>query len=178
MIKKKVKKKFFLKIKKFNKDKNFFNKNKKKSRLLRKKFNLNLLIPNPILNIYTFKINIKVVSNNIFCTLSKIDSNKILFKVSFGKYKIKISKRSLNLNFHRLLYLFFRDKIFKKHNVLKNNLIVFLTAPIKLRYKILKEVRSKIKKGVILKIFSKKCFNGCKVSKKKKKKRKGFRVFK
>jgi hypothetical protein len=177
MIKQRLKRKFYLKVKKFNKDKSLFSK-KKKSRLLKRKIDLNLLLPNPINILYLFKINIKVVSNNIFCTLSKTGSNDVLIKSSFGKYKIKISKRSLNLNFHRLLYLFFKEKVFKKYKVLKNNLVVFLTAPIKLRYRILKEFHSKVKNGILLKIFSKKCFNGCKVSKKKKKKRKGFRVFK
>jgi hypothetical protein len=169
----------FLKFRRFEKKKVDINtkKNKKLSRF-KKKNNLSFVLPSKVVFSYPYKLSIKVACNNIFCTISSSDSNQILSKCSFGKYDIKVSKRNLNFNINKLFFIFFKEKLLKKNKIFKKNIIVFLTAPIRLRQKIIKQLRSKINNGFIIKIFSKKCFNGCKVSKLKKKKKRGFRVFK
>jgi len=182
-VQKKVTRKWykkFLKFRRFEKKKVDINikNNKKFGKFKRRKNNLSFFLPSSVAFNYPHKLSVKVACNNIFCTISSSDSNKILSKCSFGKYDIKVSKRNLNFNINKLFFLFFKEKAFKKNKVFKKNIIVFLTAPIRLRQKIIKQLRSKINSGFIIKIFSKKCFNGCKVSKVKKKKKRGVRVFK
>jgi hypothetical protein len=183
-----MKKKEFIKNKKrrfkFKNIANNFNTRKKKSfRLHGKNFNIFKTTPaikltNSVINQYSNILNIKVASNNIFCTLNETSSNKILVKCCAGKYKIKLSKKSIKFHIKKILYLFFRENKFRKAQVSKKNLIIVLTAPTRIKTKILKQIISISKKNIIIKINSKKCFNGCKVSKKKRKKQKGFRIFK
>jgi hypothetical protein len=183
-----MKKGIFIKKKpklfKFKNIANSFNIRKKKSfRLHSKNFNIFKISPTIKLSSSIYKnypniLNIKISSNNMFCTLNEAFTNKTLIKCCAGKYKIKLSKKSLKFHINKILYLFFRENKFRKAQVSKKNLIVVLTAPARIKTKILKQFISISKKNLIIKINSKKCFNGCKVSKKKRKKQRGFRVFK
>ena len=121
-------------------------------------------------------LRIKVCSNNIFSTISS-DSHKIFYSASSGKYKIKISKKNLKYHIKTFFLYFFRNLKFKIK--FKNPLIV-LTAPVRLRKQILKilfSFLSKNKKLIIL-VKNKKCFNGCRPKKKKRKKGRKLRHYK
>lgn len=134
------------------------------------------------LKIFRLQINIKIKSNNIFCSLKNKKLNKVLKAISSGIYRIKTSKKNIKNTFKNVLRLFL-NSIEKKVKQKKKNLIIKLIAPSRIRKRILKYVlknlKLKIKNGLFLfKLKEKKCFNGCKPRKQRKKKRKGFRIFK
>ena len=126
---------------------------------------------------FSLKVYIRVRPNNIFCTLKNIKENKILLNKSSGMYGIKTSKNKLKYNIKIILQFFFKEIT----NFLKaeKNILIELVAGIKIRKKIIKLLKHKFsKKNIILQVREKKCFNGCRPPKKKRKKRQGLRVFK
>jgi hypothetical protein len=123
-------------------------------------------------------LTVTVKSNNIFCNLKNFLTNKTFKFSSTGKYKIKVTRKSLRYMLKPTLELFFRDiqKMIKK-----NFLFIVVLAPLRFRKQIIKFMHFKIlkmKKKCIIKIQEKKCFNGCSARKKRRKKRKGLRIFK
>lgn len=105
-----------------------------------------------------------------------------------GKYRIKITKKRLKKTIIRVLTIFIKDI---KQYLSRNGIIIMLIAPIKLRKRIIKllkllrtyKIKRKKKKllgyrPLIIKAISKKAFNGCRAAKKRRKKRKGRRIFK
>jgi len=124
------------------------------------------------------RINVKITSNNIFCTLSNLKTKKTLLIASAGKYKIKTSKRTLKFSF-KIIFENFLKEI--KNKILDNKLIFVITAPKRIRRRLIKQIKfffKFFKKHFIIHFKDKKCFNGCRPAKKKRKKRKGFRIFK
>jgi ribosomal protein S11 len=158
------------KIKKYKKNKQLFNKVNF--------FNKTLLKLTQIKNLVNcYKINIRATSNNVFCTLSDIERKKTLLLGYSGKYNIKTSKRSLKFSSKYIIESFLKE-INKKFN-LNNELFINLILPKRIKKKTIKIIKSFYKKKkVILNVKGKKCFNGCKPKKKKRKKRKGFSIFK
>lgn len=138
-------------------------------------------------NIFNRKITIRLVKNNVFCTLINLKTKKIITIGSAGKYRIYISKKKLKKNIIRILRSFIRES---KKKLTKKGLIIDIIAPIKIRKKILrfikilrsyqlkKKPRRLYYRALLIKLISLKCFNGCRASKKRRKKRKGLRVFK
>lgn len=182
-IKKIYSKKNLVKINnfKFNKNK----KNKIKTLLRIKKF-IKYKVYKPFFNKsltlnkikkFTICLTVKVTSNNIFCTLRNVIKNNILMTASSGKYNIKVSRKKLRHTFKPVLTSFFQEI---KTKILVKDLFVVLIAPIKLRKQILKFIYPKIlhNKNLIIKVKEKKCFNGCRVKKKKRKKQKGLKLWK
>jgi ribosomal protein S11 len=170
-----------------NNEISFIKKSKKKKILFLKKaytYTLKKKITNSLISKSKFlkKIDIKIVQNNIFCTLSDLKQNKTLHTSSTGAYKIKVSKRKLKYFYKTFLYIFF-EKIKKKYKI-TNNTIFNVTAPIKIRKKICKLLKKKLKRkkkktpNIVINIVSKKCFNGCKAKKKLRKKRRLYRIYK
>jgi ribosomal protein S11 len=149
--------------------------------LFRKKFIfLNTLfqkVPNLKKKVFATKINFRVTQNNIFCTLGNVIDHKILEVGSAGKYKVKVSKKTLRYNTKILIGIFLK-KI--KLRLQKNILLVNLIGPSRIRKPILKQVFEQfgIKTSIIANINPKKCFNGCRPKKKRRKKQKGLRIFK
>lgn len=120
-------------------------------------------------------INIKCSQNNVFCTLANVLSNKIIFSCSSGKYNVSISRKSLRYNVIPVLTYFFQE--IKQITVMAKVLIVIFTLPINLKKNVLFFVFSQIydktkKKTIFFVLKDKKCFNGCKSKKKKRKKHK------
>ena len=167
--------------------KNFFKKKKnKRTKFLRYK----PFIINPIIyKSFKFlklkkktlkKINkiliIKVIPNNIFFTLINNFSKNQIFISSSGKEKIKVSKKKLKFIFKIFLQICLK----KVKKYISNNIIlVKILAPIKLRKNIIKLISRNVKKSKIFFLIKPlKCFNGCKVKKKKRTKKKSFRIFK
>lgn len=142
------------------------------------------------------KINIKFVQNNLFCTLVDVKKNKILHTSSSGKYGIEISKRQMKKNYIEFLELFFKK--IEKYCKNLNHTMFNISAPIKIRKKVWKIVkrqifvfnakkvlinrkfRLKFKKryNILINLLPLKCFNGCRVKKKLKKKRRLYRLYK
>jgi ribosomal protein S11 len=123
-------------------------------------------------------LNIKVTSNNIFCNFKNRLTNKTLAAASSGKYKIKTTRKKLRYAIKLVLRSFMMEITSKF--VLKT-LIIKIIAPIKIRRHIigfLSEVLKNKTQKLIIKIAHKKCFNGCRPAKKKRKKQKGLRIFK
>lgn len=137
---------------------------------------------------WTQKITIRITSNNIFCTLAskKPSGDLVLQAASAGKYRLKVTKKRLKHQYKPFLKKFFA-KIWPRLGL--GNLMIFITAPIRLRKKIisllpkLRSYRLKAKKkcgrrAIFIKVCRKKCFNGCQSPKKRRKKRKGIRLTK
>jgi len=127
------------------------------------------------------RINIRVTSNNVFCTLVDVLRNKTLVLGSSGKYSVKTSKKTLKFSSRVILESFFEEI---KKRLKGQQIIINIVSPLKLRKKIFWFFVNKLRKEIklirkcIFNIESKKAFNGCKVSKQKRKKRKGLRIFK
>jgi len=70
-------------------------------------------ISNKIENIFKFNLTILVKKNNVFCTLSNFDEKKTIKSCSSGKYRIKVSKKTLRYTYDLVLDKFYRD--IRKH---------------------------------------------------------------
>lgn len=121
-------------------------------------------------------INITATPNNVFCTLGCFASKKVLFSTSAGKSKVKISKKLLKFG-HKIIIKQFLDTIKKLTN--SKHFIVIMSGPKRVRSSILKQLKEELKASqIIVNIKSKKCFNGCRPPKARRKKRNFFRIFK
>lgn len=122
------------------------------------------------------EICIKTTANNIFCTLLNKRKRSILLARSAGNYKYNVSKKSLKYYRKLVIKSFLKEiKICKK----ENSLLISIKSSKGLKGKIIKQVAlffNRCKLYVNLKNL--KPFNGCRVSKQKRKKGKGFKVFK
>ncbi len=129
-----------------------------------------------------YLITIRMTQNNLFCYIGNVATNKTLLKLSSGIVKINITKKTLKFHSSRIIPYFFsllRPKMI--NHVIGINLVV----PKNLKRKIFFLVFSKFKKARTKKMFfklfffsGKKCFNGCRAAKLKRKKRHKFRIYK
>lgn len=130
--------------------------------------------------LYDKKIFLKIKSNNMYCTLTNAVDNKVLITATAGKYRITYSKKLIRANSFRVLRMFFREV---RQHLTRRGTIINVVAPIKMRKKLIilcRKLRSyKLKKNkkvfyrtILIVGLDKKCFNGCKASKKRRKKRK------
>ena len=134
---------------------------------------INLLQQNEVIK---KKISILIKPNNIFCTLEDLILKKTLLLYTSGKSKLHISKKTLRFNSKLLIKNFL---ILLKRYVKSDNLIVVISGPIKVRKFILKQTTLALKLNkLIIDVKAKKCFNGCRPKKKRRKKQKGLRIFK
>lgn len=80
----------------FENKKNFFKKITRKIRLGRN------LQRNEIdgTAIFKYKVNISVKQHNVFCSLTTTKDNKTLHVCSSGKYKVKMSKKTLTYTYY------------------------------------------------------------------------------
>jgi hypothetical protein len=122
-------------------------------------------------------IALKLKKNNIFLSLKCLRKNRILFRASTGKYKIKVSKKNIRFFIKPILIKFFKDI---KLKINKNPIVVTVVSPLRLRKRILRLLQQKLPKNkkTIIKFLDKKCYNGCRASKKIRKKRRRLRFFK
>lgn len=129
-------------------------------------------------------LTFNVYPNNVFCTYKKFQKIKreskfvSLNTASSGKYKIKISKKTLRYKLKFVIAAFFKE-LSQKNLVLSNNVAVKLIAPIKLKKTIIKMLSHQLKrKNFMIETVGKKVFNGCRARKQIRKKRKGLRLYK
>ena len=126
---------------------------------------------------FSLKVYIRLKPNNIFCTLIDLKENRILLNMSSGKYKMQTSKKRLKYNSKILLEYFFKDT--QTYLLKKKNIILELISPIKIRKRIIRFIKTILtRKNLILYTNEKKCFNGCRAAKKRRKKRNRIRIFK
>jgi len=127
--------------------------------------------------IMNYQLNIRITTNNVFCTLKNLRTNKILLVRSAGIYKLNVSKKNLKF-LSKLIIQKFIDEIKDKFKI--KLAIIILTSPIKNRKIIIKQLKQLYIKGskFIIKVNELKVFNGCRPKKKKRKKQKGLRIFK
>jgi hypothetical protein len=112
----------------------------------------------------------------MFCHVIDLRKKTTLLKINSGFLKIKITKKRINYVIKPILNYFF-DKI----NLLKikKSLLFSVIVPARNRRLVLKHTwRSFNTKRKMLFVVSKKCFNGCRPPKKRRKKRQGLRLFK
>lgn len=126
---------------------------------------------------YTSKLNFRVTQNNIFCTLGSIVNGKILEVGSAGKYKVKVSKKTLRYNVKLLIGTFLKKV---KLRLQKELILINLISPARMRKSILKQIFEQFgtHTAVTVDVKAKNCFNGCRPKKKRRKKQKGLRIFK
>jgi hypothetical protein len=123
------------------------------------------------------KINIRIVPNNIFVTLQSLKKKQVIFNISAGKIKQHVSKKSLKYKSKIILPAVLK-KIKTKIKI-REIIIIQLNCPRMLKKRILRIIKDTYKDNYIFFILDKKkVFNGCKTKKQKRKKRKGFRIFK
>lgn len=140
-------------------------------------FNFKYLFIEKSLSAFNLKIYIRIRSNNIFCTLIELSQNKILLNISSGKYKIQTSKKKLKYNVKIILETFFKD--IRKYLKQQKNILIELIAAIRIRKHIIKFLNKNLKKkNLILHTQEKKCFNGCRPAKKRRKKRLRLQILK
>jgi len=161
------------------------NKKHKNFLRIRKTFKFRCHVSDPVFrqisnkNVYknfSKHIFIRVRPNNIFCTLVDKKSNNILHTTSSGKCNIKTSKKTLRFSGKIIAQSFF-DNI--KKYLKKDYFLVTISGPKKMKKPILELLSLNLKgKNLIIDVKGKKCFNGCRPSKKRRKKQKGLRIFK
>lgn len=148
-----------------------------KSFLLNKKFFLVYFN----LKRFFYKISIRFTQNNIFCTWRNNSKNKNLFFCSAGRYGVKISRKRLRFNNKFIIRSFLvgmRKKIKLKQKK-QNRFLIEIICPIRLRKNLVKLIGKTLRKNIfILRFKEKKCFNGCRPKKMRRKKRKRFIVSK
>ena len=114
--------------------------------------------------------------NNVFCTLKNCFNNKTIQVGSAGKYKVKTSKKTLKFSCKIIVGFFLREI---RQDLSSKKILINLTGPITLRKSLIEQVTKSIKgNSVTLNVNQKKCFNGCRPPKKRRKKQKGLRLFK
>ena len=126
---------------------------------------------------FTTKLNLRITQNNIFCTLTNLVDNKIFEVGSGGKYKVKISKKTLRYNSKIIIGTFLR-KI--KTHLQGKQFLINLIGPVRMRKPLLKQIFEQFnsKMSITVNLEPKKCFNGCRPKKKRRKKQRGLRIYK
>lgn len=170
----KIKKVFWRKKKRAHP--NFLQKNIKNSG--RPFFNI---LPNSLSSQNYLRIDVSLFSNNVFCSLKDVKLNKLLCRSSAGKYKIKVSKKSLKYASKLIITNFFKE-LKKRKIYFLTPLILVLVAPSNLKKKTLLTILRLLKyiknKRIMVFIKPKKVFNGCRVKKQIRKKQKRYAIYK
>lgn len=128
---------------------------------------------------YSF-LTFHVYPNNVFCTLKKLNDSKftLLNTASSGKYKIKLSKKSLRRK-TKFVIISFLKELKRKKLELSKFVGIKLIAPVKQKKAIIKMLAGELRrKNYIFEVVGKKVFNGCRAKKMIRKKRRYFRKFK
>jgi len=143
------------------------------------------------LNAYKHKVDIRLAPNNIFGTCALILGSKVIKSVSAGVFKLKSSRKMKKhtfpkfiTKFKRILHKSLRKRVDRRgKKFYYKSIIVTLTLNKTFRGRIKKTFDFIRKEGhktnkILYIIRPKVCFNGCRVSKKRRKKRIRFRVLK
>lgn len=137
-------------------------------------------------------MTIRIKPNNVFCTFVNRVNKKTISGTS-TKYKVKMSKKALKYNYKVILKSFLKET---KRFLKSKRILVSVTSPKKVRRELLRTLKTRlirqkkfVKKAsgkkvryspdlLLFRFNSKKCFNGCRVRKKRRKKQRGLRIYK
>lgn len=137
-------------------------------------------------------ITIRIKPNNVFCTFVNTASQKTISGTS-AKYKVKMSKKALRYNYKVILKSFLKET---KRFLKSKKIFISVTSPKKIRRELLRILKARLLKRkkfarkasgktiryspdfLLFRFNSKKCFNGCRVRKKRRKKQRGLRIYK
>lgn len=121
-------------------------------------------------------ITIRVGPNNTMATFTDNKGN-VLIQMSAGKIQLRSSRKNYKKICHTVITEFF-NKI--KKTKIKKNILVKLSVPKNLKYKIMKRVKyyARPKKESFYELLRLLPFNGCRPPKSKRKKRQGLRIYK
>lgn len=137
-------------------------------------------------------LTIRVKPNNVFCTFVNKVNQKTISGTS-TKYKVKMSKKALRYNYKVILKSFLKET---KRFLKSKRILVSVTSPKRIRRELVRTLKTRLirrKKFVrkasgkivryspdllLFRFNSKKCFNGCRVRKKRRKKQRGLRIYK
>lgn len=129
-------------------------------------------------------LTIYLASNNIFCHLKEVKTNKVLTSISAGSYKFNVSKKGIRTYTRQILKLFFQDLRTKNINF-DAPLVTKVISPLSLRKSVLESLKPTAfrktiqnKEQLFIEIPALKVFNGCRPPKKIRKKRQGLSLFK
>lgn len=126
---------------------------------------------------FPFVLSVSISSNNIFLNFSKwVNSannnvvSKNLLSTNSGMYNLKTTKKTLHFNI-KIILLSFTKKVIKNFIFKHSSILVRILGPIRLR----KEITSFFAKvfthnQLFIDYIPAKCFNGCKVPKRRRKK--------
>lgn len=127
-------------------------------------------------------ITIRMTQNNLFCYLGNIVTGRSLLKLSSGLVKVNVTKKTVKFHCSRIIPYFFSLLRRKTINsVIGINFIVPQALKRKVFFLALAKFKKVRTKKMFLKLFffsGKKCFNGCRSAKLKRKKRHKFRIYK
>jgi len=131
------------------------------------------------------RCTIRLTANNMFCTFSKILNNQIIQCASSGMYKIKTTKKRMKYTYKTILDTFLNKSTQLVQQKNKNlnlyrPLILIITAKKRFHKRVIKNFYKISKRKILFLtiIKPKRCFNGCRASKKRRKKRLRYRIFK
>lgn len=123
-----------------------------------------------------FSVAIRLTQNNVFCTLKNLVTKKTLQNSSSGTQGVHTSKKSLRYSCRQLVPAFLkRIPAAEPQSVFIAN----ITVPKRLRKFVALKLANRFKGSrFFLFLNGKKCFNGCRPSKQRRKKHQKYRVFK
>lgn len=129
-------------------------------------------------------LTIFLASNNIFCHLKELKTNKVLSSISAGSYKFNVSKKGIRTYTKQILKLFLQD-LRTKGITFEGPLVTKIISPLSLRKSVIDSLKTTIfrkvsanKEQLFLEMPALKVFNGCRPPKKIRKKRHGLSLFK
>lgn len=129
-------------------------------------------------------LTIYLASNNIFCHLKELKTNKVLSSISAGSYKFNVSKKGIRAYTKQILKLFLQDLRAKNINF-DGPLVTKIISPLSLRKSVIDTLKTSVfrklvhnKEQLFLEIPALKVFNGCRPPKKIRKKRQGLSLYK
>ena len=123
-----------------------------------------------------YQFILKVTQNNVFCTLVNYKNKKILLNTSSGKEKLKVSRKTLAFGAKNIIISFLKKS---NKKFFGSTVQVNIVGPLRIKTLFLRLLKNYSKNSrMLINTVHKKCFNGCKVQKKKRKKQRGLRVFK
>jgi ribosomal protein S11 len=137
-------------------------------------------------------ITIRIKPNNVFCTFVNRANRKTISGTA-AKYKVKMSKKALRYNYKLILKSFLKET---KRFLKSKRVFISVTSPRKIRRELLRTLKTRLLRRkkfarkasgktiryspdfLLFRFNSKKCFNGCRVRKKRRKKQRGLRIYK
>jgi hypothetical protein len=122
-------------------------------------------------------LSIRLKQNNIFCFVGSLLGSKTVVKLSSGTLKLNVSKKTLKYN-SSIVIPYFLKLIPKK--IKKRVVLISIIVPQILKRRIFLLVRRQFKrlKNLYFWFNGRKCFNGCRAPKQKRKKRHKYKIFK